>query len=287
MFRPTRTWFRIYESQFTGEKLCAFFRNSSAVEKLIWLHIEVTISSEKTMWQVEDEETLARRRMLTNRSDLFIPFFFSASILSTRIMFLFFLFSFCFHWCSNNHSGFMPLRTQCQSSRSGSHRCEKKDFFTNFSIRRRIAIGQPSFLYSSFLHSFILSFNSFIHSPAWLPHEYMDVLLLCWFQKERTYEQKGRIGGEVKSILYTQQRRRHTKTTHVGQKMGERGRNIYKKKKKERRKTGQPPFQSTVSKRLLCRFCMWVLWKHGEEKETAVTAATIGELNWMNCVWQC
>ena len=34
---------------------------------------------------------------------------------------------------------------------------------------------------------------------------------------------------------------------------------------------------------------MWVLWKHGEEeeekkKETAVTTATIGELNWMNAV---
>jgi hypothetical protein len=99
---------------------------------------------------------------------------------------------------------------------------EMKDFFTRLSLLCRLAIGQPSFLLFFFIHScihsFFHSFHSFIHSPAWLPHEYMDVLLLCWFQKERTYEQKGHTGGEVKSILYTQQRRRHTKTTHVGQK---------------------------------------------------------------------
>jgi hypothetical protein len=43
----------------------------------------------------------------------------------------------------------------------------------------------------------------------------------------------------------------------VGQKREEREREI--KKEKREKKTGQLPFQSTVSKRLLCRFYMWVL----------------------------
>ena len=79
----------------------------------------------------------------------------------------------------------------------------------------------------------------------------------------------------MKSILYTQQRRRHTKTTDVGQKRGERGRN---KKEKREKKTGQLPFQSTVSKRLLCRFECGC-FESTEKKETAVTATTTGELN--------
>jgi hypothetical protein len=114
---------------------------------------------------------------------------------------------------------------------------EMKDFFIRLLLLCRLAIGQPSFLLlfffiHSFIHVFIHIFILFIHSSAWLAHEYMDVLLLCWFQKERTYEQKGRTGGEVKSILYTQQRRRHIKTTHVGQKKkeGERERERNKKK---------------------------------------------------------
>ncbi len=105
---------------------------------------------------------------------------------------------------------------------------EMKDFFyLSFTIMQTSyrATFLPSFFFYSFIHVFIHSFILFIHSSAWLAHEYMDVLLLCWFQKERTYEQKGRTGEEVKSILYTQQRRRHTKTTHVGQKKeGERER---------------------------------------------------------------
>jgi len=62
----------------------------------------------------------------------------------------------------------------------------------------------------------------------------------------------------------------------VGQKMGEREREI--KKEKREKKTGQPSFQSTVSKRLLCRFVCGC-FESTEKKETAVTATTTGELN--------
>jgi len=121
----------------------------------------------------------------------------------------------------------------CQSLRSGRQRRDERFSLFVFYYYVDLLWGNlPSFCFllslslllafhSFFFHSFIHVFNSFIlfiHSFAWLLHEYMDVLLLCWFQKKRTYEQKGRTGGEVKSILYTQQRRRHTKTTHVGQK---------------------------------------------------------------------
>ncbi len=42
----------------------------------------------------------------------------------------------------------------------------------------------------------------------------------------------------MKSILYTQQRRRHIKTIHVGQKTGERERARNKKEKNERKRQG-------------------------------------------------
>jgi len=64
----------------------------------------------------------------------------------------------------------------------------------------------------------------------------------------------------------------------VGQKMGEREREIKKRKKKKEKKTGQPPFQSTVSKRLLCRFICGC-FESTKRKETAVTATSTDELN--------
>jgi len=72
-----------------------------------------------------------------------------------------------------------------------------------------------------------------------------------------------------------------TTTTHkdnsCGSKNGrEREREI--KKEKREKKTGQPSFQSTVSKRLLCRFICGC-FESTEKKETAVTATTTGELN--------
>ena len=95
----------------------------------------------------------------------------------------------------------------------------------------------------------------------------MDVLLLCWFQKERDIRTKGTHRRRSEEYpLYSNNDYDDDDDDIQRQfmwvkKMGERGREgereiyIYiKKKKKERRKTGQPPFQSTVSKRLLCRF---------------------------------
>jgi len=66
----------------------------------------------------------------------------------------------------------------------------------------------------------------------------------------------------------------------VGQKKWERERARNKKKEKREKKTGQPPFQSTVSKRLLCRFVCGCFESTEKKKETAaVTATSTGELN--------
>ena len=73
----------------------------------------------------------------------------------------------------------------------------------------------------------------------------MDVLLLCCFQKERTYEQKGRTGEEVKSILYIQQR--HIKTTHVGQKMRDKERESAREIKKNRKKNREKDRATAIS----------------------------------------
>jgi hypothetical protein len=56
-------------------------------------------------------------------------------------------------------------------------------------------------------------------------------------------------------------------------KKGERERARNKKEKREK-KTGQLPFQSTVSKRLLCRFICGC-FESTEKKETAVTATKL------------
>ena len=75
---------------------------------------------------------------------------------------------------------------------------EMKDFlYLSLIIKQTCyrATFLPSlFFIHSFIHSliqFILFIHSFIHSSAWLAHEYMDVLLLCWFQKERDIGTKG------------------------------------------------------------------------------------------------
>ncbi len=161
-----------------------------------------------------------------------------------------------------------------QSDRSGRHRWDERFLYSSFTIKQTCyrATFLPSFFFS-FIHS-IHSFHSFhsFHSSAWLPHEYMDVLLLCWFQKERTYEQKGRTGGEVKSILYTQQRRRrHTKTTHVGQKKrrGTRARERERKNKKKRKKKRKRQGNCHFNQPYLSGFCscVWESFESTKRKE--------------------
>jgi hypothetical protein len=65
------------------------------------------------------------------------------------------------------------------------------------------------------------------------------------------------------------------KDNSCGSKRGEREREI--KRKKREKKTGQLPFQSTVSKRLLCRFICGC-FESTKRKETAVTATSTDEL---------
>ena len=89
-----------------------------------------------------------------------------------------------------------------------------------------------------------------------------------------------------------------TKTTHVGQKtrmcacafaLEHERQRAYEEEKGEE-KTGQLPFQSSVSKRLLSRFlfvCGYFASKEREKerKDTAVT--TTSELNWITCPYVC